>query len=314
MRQVKAYFNSRNDQVIPQDVGVRPDVQQAITDQVSKATTTDARANAARAAGILRDKAAVPALLQGLHSKDGQMIVECLIALQKIGDTNAGPGLTFLTHDLEDRVQITALETIGVLRCVMCASDVRLAVKDARNVKVQRAALQALAMLGLPDDRPVFRQYANDSDAGLRAAALEGLGRIREPADTSLLQEAYDEPNSDWRVHLAAAFALVDEGKVSSDEFAPLPYLFETLNTRPRANVANAYLTELARRDDVLNVLAKMAPQATKDQKEALCWIFAASGNPNVVPALNNLSRDIDPDVALAASNALRIVKARGAA
>lgn len=314
MRQVKAYFDSRNDQVIAPDVVVRPDVQQALSEELAKATTADARANAARAAGILRDKAAVPALVQGLHSKDGQMIIECLIALQKIGDTSAGPGVAFLTQDLEDRVQITALETIGVLRCVSCASNVRLAVRDARNVHVQRAALEALAMLGLPGDRSLFLQYASDRDPELRAAALEGLGRVREPADTPLLQQAYDKPNVDWRIHLAAAFGLVDEGKVGDDEFAPLPYLVESLSTHPRANAASAYLTELARRDDVLNVLVKMIPQATKDQKEAFCSIFAASGNRNVVPALTNLTRDIEPDVALAASNALRIVKARGIA
>lgn len=314
MRQVRAYFNSRNDQVIAPDVTVRPDVLQALSAQVTGATTPEARANAARAAGILRDRAAVPAIVQALHSKDGQTIVECLVALQKIGDTGAGPGISFLTHDLEDRVQIAALETIGVLRCISCASDARQAVKDARDVRVQRASLEALAMLGQPDDRQLFLQYASDRDAGVRSAALEGLGRIREPADTPLFQQAYDEPNTDWRVHLAAAFALVDEGKVSDEEFAPLPYLIESLNMRQRANVATAYLTELTRRDDVLNVLVKMIPQTTKDQKQQLCSIFAASGNPNVVPALTNLSRDMDPDVALAASNALRIVKARGSA
>lgn len=313
-RQVKAYFSSRNDQVVAADISVRPDVAQALSEQVAKGATVETRTNAARAAGILRDKAAVPALLQGLHSKDGQMIMECLIALQKIGDTNAGLGVSFLTHDLEDRVQITALETVGVLRSLPSAPDVRMALKDARNVRVQRAALETLAMLGQPEDRPTFLQYAGNQDAGMRAAAMEGLGRIREPQDTPLLQQAYDEPNADWRVHLAAAFALVDEGKVSDEEFGPLAYLVESLETRPRANAASAYLTELARRDDVVNVLVKMAPQGSKDQKEALCSIFAASRNPNVVPALTTLSRDIDPDVAMAASNALRTVKARGTA
>jgi HEAT repeat protein len=314
MREVKGYFSSRNDQVVAADAVIRPDVGQALSEQVAKGATIEARANAARAAGILRDRAAVPALVQGLHAKDGQMITECLIALQKIGDQSAGPGVSFLTHDLEDRVQITALETVGVLRSLPSAPDVRMALKDARNVRVQRAALEALAMLGQPEDRPTFLQYARNQDAGLRAAALEGLGRIREPQDTPLLQQAYDEPNADWRVHMAAAFALVDEGKASDEEFGPLPYLVESLEMRPRANTASAYLTELARKDDVVSVLVKMAPQVSKDQKQAFCSIFAASGNPNVVPALTTLARDIDPDVALAASNALRIVKARGTA
>ncbi len=51
---------------------------------------SDVRANAARAAGILRDAAAVPALIEGLHSKDSQMIFECLIALAE--DSRPQPG------------------------------------------------------------------------------------------------------------------------------------------------------------------------------------------------------------------------------
>lgn len=169
-------------------------------------------------------------------------------------------------------------------------------------------------MLALADDRQTFQNYASNKDAALRTAALEGLGRLREPEDTPLLQTAYNEPNADWRVHLAAAFALVNEGQVSDADFAPLPYLVESLDTKTRANTATAYLTELARNDTVVNVLAKLAPQSTKGQKQALCQVFAASQNASAIPALTNLSRDIDPDVALAASNALRMLKARGSA
>lgn len=314
VRQVKAYFSSRNDQVVGADVVIRPEVGQAISDEIGSGDGTDARANAARAAGILRDRTAVPALVQGLHSRDDQMIVECLVALQKIQDQSAGPAVSFLTHDLDERVQIIALETVGVLRSVASAPDIRMDLKLARTIRVQRAALEALAMLGLPEDRRAFQQYAGSQDAGLRAAALEGLGRIREPQDTPLLQSAYNEPNGDWRVHLAAAFALVNEGQVNDTEFGPLPYLVESLDTKARANTALAYLTELARKDEVVDVLAKLAPQGSKEQKEALCSVFAASQNQKALPALTALSRDIDPDVALAASNALRILKARGSA
>ncbi|MBV8070658.1 MAG: HEAT repeat domain-containing protein, partial [Acidobacteriaceae bacterium] len=314
VRQVKTYFSSRNDQVVGPGVTIRPEVAEALKEEIASGSSTDARANAARAAGILRDGAAAPALVQALHSRDNQIIIECLIALQKIRDQSAGPGVSFLTRDLDERVQITALETVGVLRSVPSAPDVRSALKLARNVRVQRAALEALAMLGIPEDRPTFQKYADDSDVGVRVAALEGLGRIREPEDTPVLQKAFDEPNVDWRIHLAAAFALVDEGKLDDSDFAPLPYLLEALNTRTRANTAAAYLTELARRDDVVKVLAKLAPQASKDEKQALCPILASSSSPSVIPVLTELSHDIDPDVALAASNALRIVKARGSA
>ncbi len=309
VREVKSFFSSRNDQVIGLGTTVRPDVSQALSDEIHGGASLDARANAARAAGILHAQPAVPALLDALRSKDSQLIFESLVALQKIRDPSAGPGVSFLAHDLDDRVQATALETIGVLHSLTSAPDVRSALSNARNVKIRRAALEALAMLAIPGDRPTLQQYLNDKDADLRAAAIEGLGRIREPEDTPMLQEAYDEKDADWRVHLAAAFALVSEGKVEMSEFGPLQYLFENLDVKNHANIATAYLTELARRDDVRKALFPLVREATRDQKLALCSIFAASQSDDVIPVLNTLSRDIDPAVALAATKSLRIVQ-----
>ena len=311
VRQMKSFFSSRNDQTIDADVVVRPDVAQALADEIGGAADLDVRANAALAAGILRARPAVPALVQASHSTDSDLIFECLVALQKIHDPAAGPGIGFLAHDLDQRIQVIALETIGVLRSQQSAPDVRSALAHARNARIRRAALECLAMLAIPDDRAVFQKYAENDDPELRAAALEGLGRLREPEDYPALEAAFNEKEADWRVHLAAAFALADEGKVDTSDFSPLPYLVENLNLKARAYVANAYLVELARREDVRSALTKMIPGATKDQKIALCSIFGSSQAPDAIPVLSGLSKDMDPDVAFAASRALRIVQAR---
>jgi HEAT repeat protein len=311
MRQVKTFFASRNDLVVDPDVAIRPDVAQALADEINNAAGPDARANAARAAGILRDKAALPALLQALHSKDNQTLFEDLVTLQKIHAPEAGPGVLFLTHDLDDRIQSTALETVGVLHYLDGADDVRSALARARNGRVQHAALEALAMLAIPSDRATFQAYAKNGDPDLRAPALEGLGRIRDPEDTPVLDQAFNEKDADWRVHLAAAFALVDEGKVDSSEFSPLAYLVENLDVKGRSGVAQAYLGELAKRDDVRKALFPLVAQATRDQKIALCGVFSASQNDDVIPVLNTLSKDIDPAVSMAAARGLRILQAR---
>lgn len=311
MRQVKSYFASRNDQIIDPDIVIRQDVAQAIAAEIGAAAGTDARSNAARAAGILRDTTAVPALEQVLHAKDSQLIFESLVALQKIHDLSAGPAAASATHDLDDRIQATALETVGVLHSLPSAPDLRTALTNARNIRIRRAALEALAMLAIPGDRPTFQQYLADQDTALRASALEGLGRIREPEDSPAIQAAYDEKDADWRVHLAAAFALVDEGKVDTSDFSPLLYLVENLDVKGRSATASAYLTELVRRDDVRTAVFPLTAQATKDQKIALCWIFASTRSDDVIPTLNTLAKDIDPDVAFAASKALRIAQSR---
>lgn len=311
VRQMKAFFASRNDQAVDPDVTIRPDVAQALTDEINTAAGPDARANAARAAGILRDKAAAPALVQALHSKDNQTLFEDLVALQKIHAPEAGAGVLFLTHDLDDRIQSTALETVGVLRYMDGAADVRSALARARNGRLQHAALEALAMLAIPTDRATFQGYAKNGDPDLRAPALEGLGRIRDPEDTPVLDQAFNEKDADWRVHLAAAFALVDEGKVDSSEFSPLAYLVENLDVKGRSDTAQAYLSELAKRNDVRKALFPLVAQATRDQKIALCGVFSASQNDDVIPVLNTLSKDIDPAVSMAAARSLRILQAR---
>ncbi len=309
VRQIKSFLSARDNQVIDPDVSVRSDVSQALGNEIRTGTTVDSRANAARAAGILRAGPTVPALLEALRSKESELIFECLVALQKIDDASAGPGVAFLAHDLDDRVQATALETIGVLRSTSSASDVRSVLRDARNLKIRRAALECLAMLGLAADRGIFQQYLGNSDGDLRASAVEGLGRVREPEDVPAIEQIYNEKDADPKVHLAAAFALVSEGNVNTSEFSPLPYLLENLDVKGQRSSARAYLGELCRRADVCKALLPLLNEATKDQKLALCSAFAESRNEDVIPALQTLSKDIDPDVSLAASKSLKAVQ-----
>jgi HEAT repeat protein len=309
VRQVKSFFSSRNDSIIDEDVLVRDDVSKAIAEEIDFGPETAPRANASLAAGVLRLKGAVPALLKVLHSKNSDLIFESLVALQKIHDPSAGPGVGFLVRDLDEHTQVAALETVGVLGSKEAAPDVRYALQNAGSVKVRRAALSALAMLAVPEDHTIFRQYVMNGDAELRTAALEGLGRIREPEDTPTLQTSFDEANADWRIHLAAAFALVNEGNVSTDEFSPLSYLVETLNSNSRSETADAYLKELAHRDDVRKNIVTLIAEATKSQKLALCWIFADSHANDLLPALDRLGNDPDGEVSITAKRAAHVLK-----
>ncbi len=307
---IKAKFNDSNDQVIDAYVEVRPEVIAALGKLVRTGAGTEARANAARAIGILRGRAAIPDLIEALHSKDDSVMFESLSAIEKIRDPSAAPRIAFLLRDLEEKIQIAALTTTGILLNRDAEPDVRDALQHARGVKVRRAALTALAMLGTPADHAIFLGYLSDKDDNLRSAAAEGLGRVRNPADRPTL-EAFFKNERKMGPRLAAAFALVSLGNLDTGEFAPLRYLINTLNVRSYQGVAVAYATELARDLKVRLAIYPMLPRATRDEKIQLCTVFARSGDKDTLPYLETLSVDPDKDVAAEAIRSLRTLRAR---
>ena len=310
-RLVEGAFGTRNDQVIEPYIVVREDVAKAFGPVIANSASLKARANAALAAGILRDKLAVPDLIGALRSRNTNLVYQSLIALQKIGDPSAGPGVALLAQDPEEKVQLVALETIGVLHYREAEPTVRQVLDRSGNSKVQRAALQALALLALASDRPVFIQYATDKDSELRASSLEGLGRLREPEDVPLLDRAFNEQNVDQRVRLAAAFGLVSEGKLETSEFSALRYLVNGLNLKSQSAASEAYLAELFQQPAIRNVVLPLVPEGTRDEKILLGQALAKSGSPDVIPTLEALTKDPDSEVSASATKSLRILRAR---
>ena len=219
---------------------------EALGRQARGGASVESRANAARALGMLRGRAAIPDLLEALNSKDDRLMYESLVALQKIRDPAAGPGIAFLLRDLDEKIQIAALQTTGILRNQSAAPDVRDVLDHARTSKVRRAALTTLAMIADPADHGIFLRYLTDKDDGLRAAGAEGLARLKNPADQPALEKAFEAERSK-NPRLSMAFALVLLGNRQMSEFSPLQYLLNTLNSKAYRDVAVAFLTELAR-------------------------------------------------------------------
>jgi len=308
---IKGKFgSSTNDQVIEPYVDVRPDVIAALGKLARSGANVDARANAARAVGVLRGRAAIPDLVEALHSKDNIVMYESLIAIQKIRDPSAAPRIAFLLRDLDDKIQIAALETTGLLRNRDAAPDVRNALANARNIKIRRAALSALAMLADPGDHDTFIRYLNDKDESLRAAAAEGLGRLQNAGDRTALDHAFTDEHK-MNPRLSDAFALVSLGNVDTSEFSPLRYLFNTLNIRSYRDVASAFLTELTREPKVRQALYPLLTGATKDEKIQMAIVLARSGDRASIPFLQTLSTDSDTDVAQEGIRSLRSLRTK---
>jgi HEAT repeat protein len=307
---IKGKFTDTNDQVVDPYITARPDVVAALGALVRGGASMQSRANAARAVGILRGKAAIPDLAAALRTKDTDVLYESLIAMQKIRDESAGPQIVFLLHDLNSKVQIAAIETTGLLRNREAVPDLADVVKRSKDAKVRRAALGALAMVPDEKSRPIYQQYLNDKDDKMRAAAAEGFARLRNPADSAMIDQAWkDEGKSPARISLA--FAMVMLGRNEISEFSPLQYLVNNLNSAAYKGEALPFLTELARDNSTRKALYGPLETGTKDEKIGLSRVLAVSGDKESVSHLEKVSRDADPEVAQEGLRAMRNLQAR---
>ena len=307
---IRGRFTDTNDQVIDPYVAVRPEVIDALGKLASGGGNMDARANAARALGILRGGKAIPDLVEALHSKNSSVMYESLVALQKIRDESAGPRVTFLLHDLDQKVQIAAIETAGLLRAEDAVPELADVLKRARDAKVKRAALTAIAMLPSEKNREWYAQYLHDKDDAMRAAAAEGYARLRNPDDLPMLEKAWqDEGKTPPRLSLA--FAQVMLGNTGIAEFSPLQYLIDTLNSAAYKGEAFPFLVELARDAQVRKALYGPLEAGTKDEKIGLAGVLARSGDQESVPHLRKIGNDPDADVAREGLRALRTLQAK---
>jgi HEAT repeat protein len=307
---IKGRFTDTNDQVIEAYVTVRPEVIAALAALVRSGASIDARANAARAVGILRGRAAVPDLVDAVHSKDSQLIYESLVALEKIRDESAGPRLVFLLRDLDPKVQTTAMEAVGLLQAKEGLPALTDALNRSRDAKVKRAALEAISMLPAETNRPIYIQYLTDKDEKMRAAAAEGFARLANPSDLPTVQKAWDaEVKTSPRLSLA--FALVALGKTEVSQFSPLQYLIDNLNSAAFNGIARPFLIELARNPQVRSELYAPLASGTKDEKINLSRVLAVSGGRESIAPLQKLTNDPDPDVAQAALTAVKDLQAR---
>ncbi len=307
---IKGKFTDTNDLVIDGYVTVRPEVIASIAKMVKSGVNADVRANAAHAEGILRGKAAVPELVDAVHTKDTEVIYEALVALQKIRDESVGPNIQFRLRDMDFRVQVAAIQTTGVLLNKAAVPDLIDVFNRSKDVRVKREALTAIAMLPLPTSRTLYDVNLHDKDDRLRAAAAEGYARLRDPKDVPMLEKTWQEETK-IAPRLSVAFALVMLGKTELSEFSPLQFLINNLNSSSYNGVAYPFLVELARDPSVRAALYVPLTSATKDEKIGLARVLARSGDSGSVAPLEKLSKDPDPAVAQEGLKALRTLQSR---
>jgi HEAT repeat protein len=300
-----------NEDVIEPDTPVRLEIVSAISRLAEGGASLDSRANALRALGILRARQALPVLVEALRTKDSRLIFEALIAIQKIRDRSVAARVAFLVRDLDEKVQLAAIETAGLLGSREAVPQLLRVLDSPRNRQVRRAAVLALAQIAQPEARSQFLALIGDPDEHIRAAAAEGLGRLANPQDAAVVDKAWSAEKK-ILARLALAFAKVRLGNRETGSFSPLGYLVNNLNQRAWRGVALPYLSELALDRPVRSSLYVLAGDgATRDEKTGIAQALANSGGEDSVPLLEKLSRDEDAEVAREALRALRILRGR---
>lgn len=307
---VKSRFTDTNDQVIDPYIAVRADVARALAKLIATGSSMESRTHAARASGVLRSRAAVPDLEGALRSKDTNLIYESLIALEKIGDRSAGASVRFLVRDLDESVQLAAMQLSGLLDYKQALPDLITVLNATRKEKVRRAALTAIAMLPDAANRAIYREYLGHKDEHLRAAAAEGFGRLRNPADIPVIQKAMEE-EAKITARLSMAFALVMDGQIQMTELSPLRYLVNSLNSVSYRGEATAFLVEAAHAAPVRKALYAPLEQGTKEERIQLARVLGTTGDKDTAARLEQVSRDSDAQVSSEGLRALRNLKAR---
>jgi HEAT repeat protein len=248
--------------------------------------------------------------VEALKSKDDAVMFEALIALQKIRDTSAGSAAIFLVRDLNEKLQLAAIDTVGMLRTADAVPDLKRVVENG-NRKARRSALAALGQIADPSTHPLFVQYLVDKDDGLRAAAAEGIGRTGTPEDRAAIQKYFQAEKHPGQ-RLSYAFALAALGDIDAATDGPLRYLSSNLTSHSWRGVSNGFLIELARNPKIRAVIYQLLKDlGDKDELAALAGVLAVSGGKDSLPALEDLARHPDPGVSRQALRAIRMINAR---
>ena len=302
---LRTRFDKPNPATIPAYVQVSPEAIKAIGEVLRTGRSDHARANAARALGVLYGRSELDGLIEGVRSRNSEVILECVLAIKKVQDVSAGPEIVFLLQDLDPVLQEAVIQTVGQLRTPEAIPDLVRILDETTRARIRIQALVALAKIPNNGQRELFISYLRHKDDDMRAAAAEGIARIGTSADLELLDQLIDKEKS-LRARLSMAFAAVMLGN-----HVELARLVEGLNSKVHRLEARPLIVELARDPSILSQLYVPLATGSAPQRRHLAVVLARSGTEESVPYLENLTNDGNGEVASSAIESLRILRAR---
>lgn len=314
-----SYFNpgleEKADLVIEPSVHVDPKVISALGDRLRDEDRA-IRQDAARALGILRGRAAVPAMIECLKAEKEKAVILALIeSLYKIGDSSVGADLVPFIYHEDKTIHDQAILAVGILRSKEAAGDLTKLyesnVEERRTIfkiipvsgsdDLQIRSLESLARIAAPESKTIFVAALTHADSRYRQAGAEGLARMgdkSEVTEVSRLRMRETKENA----RLALSFALFRMGRRE--------YLDDLVHAAGEgSDQADSYLLELHKNEVSLlyPYLEDASPKARARVADALGLI----GDEQALKHLDPLTQDTHSDVLSSAVRAIRRIQAR---
>jgi HEAT repeat protein len=272
------------------------------------------RKDSAVALGILRARDATPAIMQALPGEsDNGVKVELIRALYKIGDTSSGSAIIPFIKDTDKEIHDTAILTAGQLRLKDAVPNLneiyRLGTEERRTAlgfipvsgtdDLQKKVLRSLALIGDRRSQDIFEDALEDKRSQYRQYGAEGLGRIGDPAFTTLLAKKF-LLEKDGSARLALSFALYNLGR--EDHIVALV-------DEVKGDQAYSYLMELP--TEKINQLYPYARSKDNGRKAELLKIIGLRGDKDAHKFIRDFTNHENSGVASAANLATRNLNSR---
>jgi len=299
-----SHFQADDSKIDP-GVNVDPSVVTTLVGVMKDTRSNAASREATKGLGILLARAAAPDLVVTAHSSDADLSREALNSLGKIKDRDSGPKLVDLLDSPNKDIKRDACVTVGILRTKDAVAKLQTIFQSDPDQKDKAAAMQGLAYLGDKVSVPVFTPALWNDNKDIRQGAAEGLARAADPQCLSELQRA-DLAEKDEGPKLAMEYALAALGKDDA-----LRDVVSELGSKVHGDVARVYLTELTRNPSFLTKLYPYLQSPENGVRKRLCVVLMYSGDQSSLAQLDRLEHDTDGDVAKAALNAKRAIRAR---
>jgi HEAT repeat protein len=169
------------------------------------------RIRAAHILGRLRERDAVPALIDALNeSKERDFKVAAAESLGLIGDRRAEDALIHATQMPEAPVRSAAIKALGKLGDATVTETLFEAARD-RDSSVREAAASSLGLLGVSVER--LTADARSPSWQIRAAAMTTLARLGDPRGLQVLVSGLSDKDDNVRAEAARSLAVMGDAR-----------------------------------------------------------------------------------------------------